>query len=41
MSVKPPRLRCNGFPDVVLRASESESESAVKQHPRYPAAKSG
>lgn len=34
---KPPRLPWNGFPDVSIHASES----AVKQHPRYPAAKSG
>lgn len=37
MSGKPPRLPWNGFPDVLIHASES----AVKQHPRYPAAKSG
>lgn len=37
MSAKPPRLPWDGFPDVLIHASES----AVKQHPRYPAAKSG
>jgi hypothetical protein len=37
MPAKPPRLSWDGFPDVLLHASES----AVKQHPRYPAAKSG
>ncbi len=37
MAAKPPRLSWDGFPDVLLHASES----AVKQHPRYPAAKSG
>jgi hypothetical protein len=37
MLAKPPRLSWDGFPDVLLHASES----AVKQHPRYPAAKSG
>ncbi len=37
MSGKPPRLPWNGFPDVLIHASES----AVKQHPSYRAAKSG
>lgn len=37
MSAKPPRSPWNDFPDVLIHASES----AVKQHPRYPAAKSG
>ncbi len=35
--VKPPRAAWNEFPDVLIHASES----AVKQHPRYQAAKSG
>lgn len=35
--VKPPRAAWNDFPDVLIHASES----AVKQHPRYQAAKSG
>ena len=37
MSANPPRLPWNGFPDVLIHASES----AVKQHPHYSAAKSG
>ena len=35
--VKPPRTPWGTFPDVVIHASES----AVKQHPAYKAAKSG
>jgi len=35
--VKPPRAAWNDFPEVLIHASES----AVKQHPRYQAAKSG
>jgi len=35
--VKPPRAAWNKFPDVLIHASES----AVKQHPHYQAAKSG
>jgi hypothetical protein len=37
MSANPPRLPWSGFPDVLIHASES----AVKQHPHYSAAKSG
>lgn len=37
MHIRPPRLAWDGFPDVLLHASES----AVKQHPSYSAAKSG
>lgn len=37
MPAQPPRSPWNDFPDVLIHASES----AVKQHPRYPAAKSG
>lgn len=37
MSEKPPRSPWDGFPDVLIRAPETQ----VKQHPRYPAAKSG
>lgn len=36
-SLKPSRTRWNQFPDVILHASES----TVKQHPAYAAAKSG
>ena len=35
--VKPPRVPWDGFPDVLIHASES----AVKQHPAYSAAKVG
>ena len=35
--VQPPRTAWRNFPDVVIHASES----AVKQHPAYPAAKAG
>jgi imidazolonepropionase-like amidohydrolase len=35
--MQPPRVAWNNFPDVLIHASES----AVKQHPDYPAAKSG
>ncbi len=35
--MKPPRSPWHGFPDVLIHAGES----AVKQHPSYPAAKSG
>jgi hypothetical protein len=37
MLLQPPRAAWNDFPDVLIHASES----AVKQHPDYPAAKSG
>lgn len=37
MFSKPPRSAWKDFPDVLIHASES----AVKQHPAYPAAKSG
>jgi len=37
MSMKPPRLPWNGFPDVLIQTDES----SVKQHPDYWAAKTG
>ncbi len=35
--IKPPRTAWGNFPDVLIHASES----AVKQHPAYKAAKAG
>ena len=35
--IKPPRTAWGNFPDVLIHASET----AVKQHPAYKAAKSG
>jgi len=35
--MKVPRTALDGFPDVIMHASES----AVKNHPNYPAAKAG
>jgi hypothetical protein len=37
MSVRPPRMPWGNFPDVLIHATES----AVKQHPTYQAAKAG
>ena len=36
-TIKPPRTAWGNFPDVLIHASES----AVKQHPAYKAAKAG
>ena len=37
INVQPPRTAWNNFPDVLIHATES----AVKQHPAYQAAKAG